>query len=194
MKYIIVIIPILLLFSCTNDIYDMDTIDFSKFKSDAVIIKDSYDQLIAKKGTPDDMRWTTFRRYNDDGFSLKDSTLILSYYPEGIMYVLNVDSVRIYRINFDRTQGNIYYGNLVFNRGFTMNDALKKFEIEDLDFFYASDYSAMIGFDSSGYLLSLFPEPRYDNDSYTFYFGEDSCLKGINFPIYLYENHKQKRN
>ena len=181
----IVIIPFLVVFSCTNITNDIATIDFNKLKSDDVIIRDSYNQLIAKKGTPDDIRWSIFRRYKDDLSSFLDSTLILSFYPEGIMYVLDADSVRLYRINFVRTQGEICYKNLVFNRNFTMNDAMDKFGLGDTNFFHVSDYSSMVGLDTSGYLLLLLPEIGYNHDSYTFYFGEDSCLRGINFPIHL---------
>ncbi|MCR5425036.1 MAG: hypothetical protein K6E93_09830 [Bacteroidales bacterium] len=187
MKYriILAIMPFLLVFSCTSSTDDIATIDFNKLTSDDVIIRDSYNQLIAKIGAPDDIRWAIFRRYRDDGSFPKDSVLILSYYPEGIMYVLHEDSVRLYRINFTRAQGEITYGSLVFNRSFTMSDALNMFEIGDTNFYHASDYSAMIGLDTSGYLLLLLPEIGFKDDSYTFYFGEDSCLRGINFPIHL---------
>lgn len=177
--------PFLLVFSCTNITNDITTIDFNKLKSNDIIIRDSYSQLIVKKGAPDDIRWSIFRRYKDDQSFLLDSTLILSFYPEGIMYVLDADSVRLYRINFARTRGEIEYGSLVFDQSFTMNDAMNKFGIGDTNFFHVSDYSSMLGLDTSGYLLLLLPKIRFNNDSYTFYFGEDSCLKGINFPIRL---------
>lgn len=194
MKYLFVIMPFLLVFSCTNNTNDISTIDFNKLKSDDIIIRDSYNQLIAKKGAPDDMRWSIFRGYRGDGSFLLDSILILSFYPEGIMYVLDADSVRLYRINFVRTRGEINYGSLVFSQSFTMNDAMNKFGLGDTNFFHASDYSSMLGLDTSGYLLLLLPEIGFNNDSYSFYFGEDSCLKGINFPINLSKNHQDTLN
>lgn len=177
--------PFLLVFSCTNNTNDISTIDFNKLKSDDIIIRDSYNQLIAKKGVPDDIKWSIFRRYKDDRSFLLDSTLVLSFYPEGIMYVLYEDSIRLHRINFAGTHGKINYGNLVFDQSFSMNDAMNGFGLVDTSFFHVSDYSLMLGLDTSGYLLLLFPEKGFNEDAYTFYFGEDSCLKGIDFPLHL---------
>lgn len=182
---------VFLVYSCTNITNDIATIDFDKLRSDDVIIRDSYNQLVAKKGVPNDIRWSVFRRYRDDRTFLLDSTLVLSYYPEGIMYVLNADSVRLYRIDFTKTHGGIIYENFVFDQSFTMNDAMNKFALGDTNFFHASDYSSMLGLDTSGYLLLLLQEIGFNNDTYTFYFGEDSCLKGINFPIHLCEDHRR---
>lgn len=170
--------------SCTAHDLEPSTIALENFASSTVIIKESYKNLISCLGKPDRTTMTHYLRYEDDNSYVIDSCEIITYEENGLAYALHDDTTFLYFINFTKKFRNkLTYNNHVLDNDFSVNDASKCFNLPDSCFSHLSGEYEMCGLDTAGFVLNLFSDEKRYSDSYVFYFGTDSCLRGIFFPV-----------
>ena len=177
-----------LIFSCSDKKENVSIINRKNFSSPNIIITDSYDNLVSGMGIPDRNFLLPFRNYKSDGSYILDSCYMLYYEQKGLIYVQQNNSVHLRFVNYTKENSLVLnYKKYVLDRNFTMEDAKNYLFVADSCFFYVDSEDLMCGLDTAGYILTM----RSDEtmfEFYEFYFGTDSCLKGLYFPVQTIEN------
>ncbi len=179
-----VLLPIGIIISCKNNSNEESSITMKHFSSSEVIIKESFEGLVSKNGMPGKMSKHYFRRYSGENSFTTDSCEILFYRNLGLSYALYNDTATLYHISCNASCSNrLRYKNEVLDKHFTINDAKRCFALPDSCFVHVDGELGMCGLDTAGFIFCLIDNVNFGHGSYNFYFGMDSCLKGIFFPV-----------
>lgn len=185
---LLIIIFLELIFSCNDKKEDVSIINIKNFSSPNIIITDSYDNLVSKMGIPDRSFLLPFRNYKNDGSYILDSCYMLYYEQKGLTYVQQNNFVHLRFVNYTKENALVLnYKKYVLDRNFTMEDARNYLFVADSCFFYVDSEDLMCGLDMTGYILNMCSDETMF-EFYEFYFGADSCLKGLYFPIQTIKN------
>ena len=174
------------LYSCSDNTLRTPTFSLEDFESSTVVIMSTYDELISLIGPPD----TTFvfryrhRLNSENNTSVTKSCDLLFYTKRGLSYLYWNDSVFLRSIDYNADLKNrLIYKNMVFDNNFSMSDASNYLNLDDSCFFQLYNEYEMCGLDTAGFLLIFCNDSEEIVNSYKFYFGKDSCLKGMYFPV-----------
>ncbi len=159
-------------------------IKMEDFSSSAIAVKSTYKELVSSMGMPERTYVTRFLRYTTDN-TYADSCEVLVFPQQGLQYLNRNDSSFLFFIDFNAdTINKLKYQNWVLDNHFTISDARSCFGAPDSCFTPCYGEAMMSGLDSAGFNLMIMDEGTNTNSSYDFYFGTDSCLKGMYFPIH----------
>lgn len=159
-------------------------IKMEEFSSSTIALKGSYKEVVARMGMPERTWMSPIRVITADS-AYADSCEVLMYPQQGLQYAKRKDSLFLYFVDFNAdTLNRLTFRDWVLDNHFTMTDARRCFGGPDLYFNPCYGEDAMCGLDTAGFSLIISDEETAAiNDAYDFYFGTDSCLRGMWFPI-----------